>query len=138
MKHFKTPALSALTLVALALAPVVPAVADGHHDRHGFHHFGLGNAVANVVVGLATLPFAIVAAATSYEPRPYERDYAEPYAEPRNYGPGPGYYERAPSYYAPPSVYYRPVPRYYYGPSRYTAPYGQQFEPHRGRYYYRR
>ena len=133
MKHFKTLSVSALSVVALAIAPVVPAVADGrHHDGHGFHHFGLGNVVANVVVGLATLPFAIVAAATSYEPREYEPEYAERYPEPepRNYGPGPHYY------YGPSASYYGRDSHYAPRP-RYTAPYGQQTEPRRGHYYYR-
>ena len=150
MPHLKALTV-ALGLIALAAAPVSSSMADGrHHGGHEFHHFGFGHVVADVVVGIVTLPLAIAAAVSFYEPRRYEREYAEP----ADYGPAPGYYApppnyyQAPAYYSPPAVYYRPAPRYYappvdyYGRSagnysghpRYNAPFGQPAAPRPGYY----
>ena len=96
MQHRNALAIGALSLITLAVAPVAPAVADGRHSGgHGFHHFGLGGVVADVVVGIVTLPLAIAAAAVSYEPR----QYAPEYSGPQGYESGPGNY--APQGYVP-------------------------------------
>ncbi len=139
MTHMKAWALGAVSVVALAIAPVAPAAADHFHG--GFHHFGLGG-VAGAVVGLATLPLEIAAAAL--EPRGYGPEYAEP----QGYAPPPAYYAPAPAYYPPP-VYYGGAPRYYgpgpgyygrpgghYAPrSGYNARYGREAAPRQGHYY---
>jgi len=115
------------TLVALALSGVLLAATASSADagyRHGYYgghyggrYYGHGGPglVGGVVIGaltLATLPFAILGAATSpapppppppyYGPRPYEYGppaYGPPSPPPgyyrdygRNYGPPPGYY----------------------------------------------
>ena len=138
MQHVKAFAIGAVSLLAMAVAPVAPAVADGRHfGRHELHHLGLGEFVADVVVGIVTLPLAIAAAAASYEPR----QYAPAYPGPQGYEPGPatyapqGYYQLpvyipAPSYSGPPAAYYRPPPRYY-------APSAEYFGRPTGNYYSR-
>ena len=150
MQHRKALAIGALSLITLAVAPVAPAVADGRHfGGHGFHHFGLGGVVADVVVGIVTLPLAIAAAAVSYEPRQYAPEYSGPQgyeSGPGNYAPQ-GYYQ-PPSYYGPPAAYYRPAPRYYapsaeydgrptgnyYSRPRYNAPSGRPAASRSGYY----
>ena len=113
MRNLKT--VVALTLSAALLA-VSASSADARWYGHGYygghyggHYYGHGGPglVGGVVVGaltLATLPFAILGAATSpapppppppayYGPGPYA--YGPPPPPPgyyRNYGPPPGYY----------------------------------------------
>jgi hypothetical protein len=90
----------------------------GYYGRGGYYGHGGPGLVGGVVIGaltLATLPFAILGAATSPPPPP-------PY-----YGPG---YGPAPYGYGPP-----PPPRGYYGQPYGPPPgYGRQYGPPPGYY----
>ena len=115
--------LSALSVLALALAPIGPAAAAGPGPWVGgypFMHFGLGAAVAHSVFGLAALPFVIAGAAAAAAQSADQ--YAPPpgYAPPLAYAPAPNYYRPSSPYYAaPPAVYYAPRPVYYPPAARY-------------------
>jgi|SRR5579863_2580448 len=107
MRNLKT--VSALGLSAILLAASVSS-ADADWHRHGYYgrYYGHGpGLVGGVVIGaltLATLPFAILGAATS--PAPPPPPPPPPYYGPRSYGygppPPPAYYRR----YGPPPGYY--------------------------------
>lgn len=113
----KIAAAAALSALVLGATP-----ASAHCYRH-----------CNPVVGILSLPFAIVAGAATIATAPFvivgdalSGGYAPPprpaYGE-APYGDGP--YAYAPPAYGPPPVYYGPRARFYYGP-RYF---------HRHRYY---
>ena len=105
MTHARSKSIGAVAGLSLGLLLAAPVSA---------HPFGLAGALASTVVGLATLPLQIAAAAATSVEAPAA--YVPPtYAVPYRYAPG-SYY--APSYYRAPSYYglyaYRPaVPRYY-------------------------
>ena len=107
MKTAATVGLAAALLAASASS------ADADWHRHGYYgrYYGHGpGLVGGVVIGaltLATLPFAILGAATA--PTPPPAPPPPPYYGPRPYGYGP-----------PPPAYYRgygppPPPGYYRG-----------------------
>jgi hypothetical protein len=112
----------------LAFAAVAPASA------HGFGHvhpWGLGRGLLGAVVGLATLPIALAAAALSVdEPQaPYQAPYQAP-----GYAPGmpaPAFYPAPQTYYAPRPAYYPPPAPAYYGVPRaaYYSPRAPYYAP---------
>jgi hypothetical protein len=109
---------------AIACLPIMPAAAGVHGYGH-FHPWGLGHGLVGAVVGLATLPLAIAAAAIGADqgPAPYPAPgYATPgYAPPPAYYAAPRpYYAAPPAYYARPAAYY-PAPHAYYAPRPYYA-----------------
>ena len=106
----------------------------------------LGVALANAVVGLATLPLTIAATVAGGAP---PAQYPAPGYAPRAYAPG---YYASPAYYPPPAAYYG-APAYQANPGRHFAPayargsgghprynagVGYHAAPHAGHYYYRR
>jgi hypothetical protein len=129
--------LARLLAFTLAVAPAMPALADG--GRHGGGPIrGLTQVIVGTAVAAITLPL-VIAAAVAGAPV-YEE-------EGPGYGPGyePGYYANpGASYYAPPPppVYYapRPAPRYYapYGAAPYYARPHAYYAPPRPAYYGRR
>jgi hypothetical protein len=137
MQHLKHVMLSAVGAVALTIAPLTPAAAGPHWGGgRGFHHFGLGGAIAGAIVGVVTLPFAIAAAAASEQPQ-----YAAP--SPAYYPPPAPYYGGVSGYYAPayarPQGYYYPRPGGYYAPPPpYYASPNPRAVPRPGYYPYRR
>ena len=132
MQGFKHAVLGTVAAAVITCAPIAAT------EAHGFGHrpWGLGRGLVGAVVGLATLPIAIAAAALSatipevpYQPSPG-------YDGPRSYAPPPAYYAAPQTYYAPPQTYYAPPPTYYsrapvyssaarpyYAPRAYNAPY---------------
>ena len=161
MRHFRSMIVSALVAATATMACVTPAAAGPHGGGRGFHHFGLGAAIANTIVGVITLPLAIVAAAASIEPPQYAPPgpsyyppayapapaYAPPaaYAPPPTYAPPPayapppvGYYYAAPRYPVPAAGYYVRPPGYYAPPARYNWYPLYQGGPRPGYYPYRR
>jgi hypothetical protein len=116
MRKLKTVIALGLSAALLA-ASASAADADWHHRGYYGHgrYYGHGGPglVGGVVVGaltLATLPFAILGAATSPSPPPPPPPPA--YYGPRPYGYGPPAYGPPP----PPPGYYRnygPPPGYY-------------------------
>ena len=111
MTQSKALVSGSLLAIALALAPVSSAFADGNHwhgsswhggsNWHGGYHygvwpvFGVAAAVVGTAAALITLPFAAIAAAAN---------------APYYYGPGPAY---APTAYSPPAYYGQPAAPYY-------------------------
>lgn len=133
-------ALSGLSVLALAIAPLTPASADGRHGfrGRGGHEFGLVGALAGTVVGILTLPLAIAAAAAEPLQAQEWRD------EPGSYPPQPGYYPPTPGYGPPAGYYSAPRPNYYYAPypryrtehPRYTRRSGYYAEARPGYYHH--
>jgi hypothetical protein len=157
MPGFKQVVLGVAAAAAIACAPVAPAAAGGH-GGHGFghlHSWGLGRGLVGAVVGLATLPIVIAAAALSATDleTPYQ---SSGYDGPRGYAPPPAYYAAPQTYAAPPAYYapqtynaaprayysrapvYTAVPRAYPAPRAYYAPrlYGGRAEYRPGGYAY--
>jgi hypothetical protein len=133
--------LALAVIAGFAAAPFSTASAAWHrHDGHSRSGHGRGpGGLIGAVVGIATLPLAILASAASSAPRPratgargpspdYEGDYGpQSYGPPQAYAPRPQYYG-PPAGYAPPSPYY---PQYAPAYPRYYAP-----PPPRGYYGY--
>jgi len=127
MAGFKQACCAAVAAIVVACVPVARANAAVHGYGH-LHSWGLGRGLVGAVVGLATLPIAIVSAALSAgEPdAPYQSPaYA---GSPGGYAPPP-YYPRAPvyvpaprTYYAPPQAYYPRAPVYASAPRAYYTP----------------
>lgn len=163
MKYINRVVPKVIVMTLIAALPLAPAAAHprGFHEHHEFGCWGLGCAIVGAVVGLVTLPFAIVAAATDYDddrrdgPQYDAPAYPPPdgYAEPGYYGaPPPAYYYAPPARYYAPRSYYAPPGRYYRAPSsgysseRYvTSPYSpgrnyraERYPPYRGNQDYRR
>src|ERR1700722_18186146 len=117
MAKLKQVILAGAAAAALACIPIVPAEA-GIHGGH-FHPWLLGHGVVGAVLGLATLPLAIVSSVVEAnesqvpEPQPYS-------------APPPAYYGRSPGYSPAPQAAYAPRPAYapqpYYAPQAYYAP----------------
>ena len=141
MLRFKRWAAAAVSIAALALAPIAPAHAVGP-----ILPWLIARHVVGAVVGLATLPLAVASSAAP--------DYGGPAS---GYYPPPNYYAPPPRYYAPPPAYYargyngsavsyaRAAPRFYepprgyYAPrTRYTGFYGNHEPYQSGRLAYRR
>ena len=144
MKRLTAFAVGSLGTVALAIAPLSPAAAEGPHGfrGHGVHHFGIAGALAGAIVGIVSLPLAIAAEAIQYDRPQDERGYAPGYyPPPRAYYP-PAYRPAPAPYYGPPVVYYSP--QYgAYAPSpgsvvrpRYNARSGYQPVARPGYYHY--
>ena len=114
MTALKMKWLTGISALALACAPITPALAGEHDGGYG-HHWGHDRGPDGVIAALVALPLLIAAAAALG---------AESRAD-VVYGPAPDY--RAPPivYDGPPPVYYAPPPRpIYYVPARaaYYAP----------------
>jgi hypothetical protein len=116
-----TPMSTAKSFVALGLTATILAAsasaADARWYRHSYHgyygHPGAGGIVGGAIVGaltIATLPFALLGAATSPAPSPAPPGPARGYYG-GIYGPAPYHYAPPP----PPGYYpgYGPPPRYY-------------------------
>ena len=105
MTALKMKWLTGLSAVALACAPIAPALAGEHDGGYG-HHWDHDRGAGGVIAALVALPIVIAAAAALG---------AESHAD-VVYGPAPDY--RAPPvvYDAPPPVYYAPPPPVYYAP----------------------
>jgi hypothetical protein len=137
MRRLKQVIFAATAAATIACVPVTPAAAAIHGGH--FHPWLLGHGVLGAVLGLATLPLAIVSSVVdSNESQVGEgsRGYAPgpaPYAAPQPYyAPPPAYYPRAPVYYAAPQVSY--APRSYYAPRPYYTPRPNYYAP-RPNYY---
>jgi len=138
MNTVKGFGLGAISAAVLIMAPMAPAAAGPHggYGRGGLHHCGLGAAVVGLIVGVATLPFAIADAVIQsaqpdvppapYYPAPPAAYYPAPYYAPRAYGPQVGYGA---------SGYYAARPGYGRG---YTGAYGSYAAPRSSYYSYRR
>ena len=144
MSRIRTIAAGSVGALAFIVGYSAPAAA-GPVPWGAFFvpHFGVAGALANAVVGLATLPLNIAAAAagagppapSGYGPRAYAPGY---YAPPAYYPPQAAY-PGAPAYYARPGRYRGPAyARGYGGYPRYNAVFGYHAAPHAGHYYYRR
>jgi hypothetical protein len=99
-----------------------------------FPHYGVAGALANAVIGLATLPLTIAAAAAGA---------GQPGYTSGSYAP-PAYYPRPANYYGAPAYYAytgrsrgAPYARSYGGYPRYNAGFGYHAAPHAGHYYHR-
>jgi hypothetical protein len=132
MLRLRQVIFAATLAAAIACVPVTPAAAAIHGGH--FHPWLLGHGVLGAVLGLATLPLAIVSSVVeSNESQGGEgsRGYAPgpaPYAAPPPYyAPPPAYYPRTPAYYAAPQVNY--APRSYYAPRPYYAPHPNYYAP---------
>jgi hypothetical protein len=138
MRRLKQVIFAATAAATIACVPVAPAAAAIHGGH--FHPWLLGHGVLGAVLGLATLPLAIVSSVVdSNESQGGEgaRGYAPgpvPYAAPQPFYAPPvaAYYPRAPVYYAAPQVSY--PPRSYYAPRPYYAPRSNYYAP-RANYY---
>jgi hypothetical protein len=110
--------LGTVAATAVALAPIAPAMANGH-GFGGVRPFGFGHGLVGAAVALATLPLVIASAVVSGG-EVAGPGYAAP---PAYYAPRPGYYPAARGYYAPRAGYYGGYPArggYYSG--RYGHP----------------
>jgi len=140
MRLLSTITAGAVGALALMTGYSAPAAAGG---AYFVPHFGVAGALANVVVGLATLPFTIAASvAGAGQPAP---GYAPGYAPAPGYYPPPAYYPPAPVYYGAPGYYAHPGYHYphayghgYGGYPRYNGHFGSYAAPHAGHNYYRR
>jgi hypothetical protein len=125
MAGLKQAIFGAAATAVIACVPVVPAAAAGH--GYGLiRPWGIGRGLVGAVVGLATLPLAIVSAAVSAgeQGAPASPAYGSGsygYAPPASYPVPPVYYAPRAAYYPPVSAYYS-APRAYYGSRAYYGP----------------
>ncbi len=111
--RYNSTLIAAIAGVAMAVAPLSPASAHGHHHDGGLL-FGLAALGTAAVVGVATIVTAPVRALAEIPPpapgyaAPIYTAPAYSYAPPAAYAP--------PAYYAPPvAAYYPPPPPPGYG-----------------------
>jgi hypothetical protein len=143
MSELRAIAAGSVGAAALIIGYSAPAAA-GPAPWGAFFvpHIGAAAAVANAVIGLATLPLTI-AATVAGAGQPAQYPAPGGYA-PRGYAPGyyapPAYYPPQPAYYGAPAYYAHRGPTYargYGGYPRYNAGFGYA-APHAGHYYHRR
>ena len=134
MSKLRAITAGSISSIALVIGYSAPAAAG---SPFFVPHLGIAGAVANAVIGLATLPLTIAAtAAGAGQPAQYP---TPGYYAPPAYYPPPAAYSGAPAYYAHPGRYRGPAyARGYGGHPRYNATLGYHAAPHAGHYYYRR